>query len=114
MNFVNNTINGKCSKCASCCGSLLPLTEKDIKRIKYIVKAKKLKQCRPAVAAAMVIDLVCPFLTLDNKCSIYKDRPTICRLFKCDKECGKIDKNEQAELKGAIPYNMRDFFKEGL
>lgn len=109
MNFRNNTINGNCSKCASCCGSLLPLTDKDIKRIKYIVKARKLKPCRPKVAAAVNYDLICPFLTTDKQCSIYKDRPTICRLFKCDKH-GIVEENEQSELKDAIPYDMRDFF----
>ncbi len=111
MNFINNTCNDKCSKCASCCGSLLPLTEKDIKRIKYIVKSRKLKPCRPKAAVAVGFDLVCPFLTVEKKCSIYEYRPAICKYFYCNKADKPKSKEELLEMSGAQPFDMRDFFK---
>ena len=109
MVFCDNTDNGKCSKCGMCCGSLLPLTEKDIKRVKYIVQTKDIKPQRPKVAAAVGFDLMCPFLTTERKCIIYNHRPAICRHFKCDKR-GVMDEQEQKALAGVVPYDMWSFF----
>ena len=113
MVFIDNTCNGKCSNCASCCGSILPLTEKDIKRISYIIKSKKIKPSRPKVILAKDIDLVCPFLTNEKKCSIYKHRPAICKYFYCNKAGREKPSQEEInETMGARPFNMRDFWDE--
>ncbi|WP_295236926.1 YkgJ family cysteine cluster protein [Veillonella sp.] len=75
------TVNGKCSGCGECCADLLPLTNKDVKRIRQYVKRHKIK----ARAAQADIDMICPFLNMSNKCMVYPVRPLICKLFKCDK-----------------------------
>ena len=78
------TDNGKCSKCGGCCSCMLPLKPEEIRFMKNLIKEKNLKpHTQPVVVRA--IDLTCPFLTDDNKCSIYDNRPYICRIFKCDK-----------------------------
>lgn len=40
INHVKDfSINGKCSMCGECCGAILPVSEKEIKRIKkYVVE----------------------------------------------------------------------------
>ena len=39
INHVKDfSINGKCSMCGECCGAILPVSEKEIKRIKKYVK----------------------------------------------------------------------------
>lgn len=103
-----NTINGECSKCGQCCGNIIPLSTKEIKRIKNLIRVKKIKPHRlPAVC--MSIDLTCPFLNLDtNLCNIYNARPYICKVFKCDKKPTIKDYfNAPGEL---IPTNMWEFF----
>ena len=94
----------ECKKCGKCCGSLLPLTEKDQKRVEYIIKAHRIKPQRLRYDY-----LTCPFLTSSNKCIIYNHRPTICKIFKC--EHSKVMPPEESEqMKGAIPTNMWNFF----
>lgn len=103
------TNNGECSCCGECCGNILPLTKDDIKAIKaYMSKhnVKENKHTPPTVAP--VIDNTCPFRNdLEKKCDIYPARPTICRLFKCDKgEMCDITK-----FKGEVnAYSMRSLF----
>lgn len=106
---MNNTINGECSKCGGCCGRYLPLTEKDIQKVKYIVKTKGIQPQRPAIIIGD--DLTCPFITKDRKCIIYNHRPNICRLFKCDKH-GEMTPDEAQMLRGATPVDMWEFFNE--
>lgn len=104
---MNNTINGKCSCCGGCCGRFLPLTDKDIARVKYQVEVRKLKPQRPEIIIGE--DLTCPFLTKDKKCIIYNHRPYICRLFKCDKH-GEMTQDEAKILRHATPIDMWAFF----
>ena len=103
------TNNGVCSKCGSCCSTFLPLQKSEIIRLKKLIKRKHLKpHTLPVVVTA--IDLTCPFLTDECECSIYDDRPYICRTFKCDK---KPSVEEFINIKEPfIPCDMRDLFKE--
>lgn len=79
----NYTNNGKCSKCGSCCSTLLPLKKSEITRLKQLIKERHIKPHeQPKVV--MAIDLTCPFLTDIHECSIYDERPFICKVFKCD------------------------------
>jgi len=76
-----------CLDCANCCKSISPIiTDKDIQRI-----AKHLR-IRPAQLAEIYLllddehDYVfkqqpCPFLNVDNYCSIYEARPKACREY---------------------------------
>ena len=36
-NYIDNTINGKCSMCATCCTSILPLSSEEINMIKKYI-----------------------------------------------------------------------------
>lgn len=83
----NFTENGQCSSCGSCCSRYLPLSSKELKEIKRYVKKHRIK---PYVhlfpTSDSILDLTCPFRDEENKiCTIYQQRPQICRSFKCDK-----------------------------
>ena len=106
----NYTINGECSKCGQCCSTLLPLKSSEVEKLKNIIKTRNLKpHGQPRVLSVNpTFDLTCPFLTDDHKCSIYYDRPFICRIFKCDtrpsiSDIAMIDEPME-------PTNLRDLF----
>ena len=101
------THNGECSKCGSCCSSLLPLKQSEITFLRKLIKNRHLNpHTQPKVVVA--IDLTCPFLTDDYECSIYNDRPFICRVFKCDTPAS-IDDYKLID-EPLIPTNVRELF----
>lgn len=102
---VDKTVNGKCSNCGKCCGSLLPLTDKDLKRLKYLIKKDKLKPFRIKTQ-----DMSCPFLTLDNKCAIYKNRPVICQTYMCSNFKKGVSKEEADLLKNVNIVDLWELF----
>ena len=51
-------------------------------------------------------DMTCPFLNDQNKCSIYEDRPYICKIYKCDKEA--MNEKEARRLINAKLTNLRE------
>ena len=72
-----------CKKCGSCCSNYLPLSKSEKAKLKNIVKTRKLKPIeRPFDSYP---GLTCPFLDNNNKCSIYEDRPLICKNYTCQK-----------------------------
>lgn len=89
----DNTNNGRCTECGECCGRFLPMSDGEVRAIKRYVKENNIKTCRHGVLLnAQAIDLACPFLDESkrtHKCRIYKARPLICRLYKCNKEYDK-------------------------
>jgi len=105
------TKNGECSKCGNCCSTLLPLKRSEIIKLQNIIRERKLKphEAPNVLAEKPVFDLTCPFLTDNHECSIYDDRPYICRVFKCDK--GKPSVTDFSNLnEPLIPTNVRDLF----
>ncbi len=76
-----------CLGCANCCKSLGPaIYDKDIERIAKALKMKpsdvveqylKIDEDKDYVFKSMP----CPFLMLDNYCSIYEYRPKACREY---------------------------------
>ena len=107
----NYTKNGECSKCGECCSALLPLKRSEVVKLRRIIKERNIKpHCVPKVVAVNpMFDLTCPFLTDNHECSIYDDRPYICRVFKCDK--GKPSASDFANIEEPIiPINVRDLF----
>ena len=103
---TNFCVNGECIGCGECCSNILPLTNVEIERIRKLVKNRNLKPIKHiypggfALAKPMV-DTLCPFLDPnggDRKCTIYKDRPYICKSFKCDQQ-GKDSKFDPMFLK---------------
>ena len=77
------TCNGKCSNCGECCSNLLPLSRKEVKRIKAYIKKHHIKEQRHN--GMVGVDMTCPFRDNANKkCLIYEIRPDICRAFMCN------------------------------
>lgn len=72
----------KCKRCGGCCGNLLPLSDSEIAVFRN--KAKEL-QYKPLNKNYYS----CPFLTPLNLCSIYNDRPEICKVYHCVTELRK-------------------------
>lgn len=81
--IIDFTENGKCANCGSCCSTMLPLSNKEVKRIKSFIKQHKVKEQRHNVMVG--VDMTCPFRDERNrKCLIYPVRPAICRSFMCN------------------------------
>lgn len=78
MNYIDS-----CSCCGKCCSNYLPLSKKEINKLKYIVKSRKIQPYKQVFTSDHYS--VCPFLNNSNKCIIYNDRPLICKCFTCNK-----------------------------
>lgn len=89
---VDFSCSGECSRCCHCCGPLLPITMTEANRMKK--RYKEDEEVRKVVAKNtyierdhtkhVTINLCCPFADLENhRCSIYEDRPEVCKVFKC-------------------------------
>ena len=76
-----------CLKCANCCKTISPIfKQKDIERIAKSVNLKPQEFIRQYLNLDHEGDYVlkqtpCPFLGVDNYCSIYNVRPKACREF---------------------------------
>lgn len=90
MKNTDLTIGGKCSQCGACCSSLLPLSDREIRKIRAYIKRHHVMPVRHSEDDS-VIDGVCPFCDTSKereKCRIYKVRPNICRRFICSETRG--------------------------
>lgn len=85
---VDLTVDGECSGCGGCCSNRIPLTDKEFQELKRLVRKRKLKPVNriPVIMIQPVRDMTCPFLDLNGRCLIYKDRPKICRIYRCNKD----------------------------
>lgn len=76
------TNNGICSRCGECCSEFLPLDSKEIETIDKYIRTHKVKRHNKRRN-----DFRCPFRNDEKKIyEIYKVRPQICKVFKCDVE----------------------------
>lgn len=109
------TINGKCSSCGACCSNFLPVSEREIARIKkYIAKNNIQQQVHFLPSKHPVADFTCPFR--DNgsmKCVIYEVRPAICKDFRCDKSKKNILPNKALYDRHMRTVKMTDIFFGG-
>ena len=107
---VDNTCNGKCSKCGECCGAILPLDKEDINNIIKYVVANDIYSNKNVLV--MQNKLQCPYYTGNKEkgCAIYIARPKICKYYKCDKK--KINIEEVMSLKNARPVYMWNLANE--
>lgn len=98
------TCNGECTKCGECCSWFLPISPKDIERMKKYIKANNIKIQQQVLV--MQSKLMCPYYTGNKEkgCSIYAARPDICRFYQCNKVSASLE--EVKKLSGAIPTNM--------
>lgn len=87
MNQLKDSIsvyacNGQCSKCGNCCTDFLPVTKKEISKIKRYVKENNIKAENRIIEGNIILQ--CPFLNQKTKqCNIYEVRPFVCRNFLC-------------------------------
>lgn len=74
--------NGACSKCGNCCTNFLPVTKKEVSKIKQYVNDNNIKAENRKIGNNIIMQ--CPFLNQKTKkCSIYEVRPFVCRDFLC-------------------------------
>lgn len=101
---VDNTCNGKCSKCGECCGAILPLDQEDVDKIENYVLENNIH----SISASLILQnkLQCPYYTGNKEkgCAIYLARPKVCKLYKCDKKGFTLE--EIMIMKNAIPIYM--------
>lgn len=99
--LTDNTVNGKCSGCGSCCASMLPVTKDEMDRLSELAKDIAPHEVS-ANPGSVTIDFTCPFL-VNSKCAIYADRPLICRSY----SCGMYSKDSSERVK-AFSEHMSD------
>lgn len=87
-NIYNFTVDGKCSSCGNCCSNFLPMSHKEIERIREYIRENDIRESAHFLPLAKpVYDATCPFRDNSRKvCTIYPVRPEICRQFICDSE----------------------------
>lgn len=92
---IDHTCSGNCSGCGECCSDVLPLSEKEINRIREYIQRKHIKAYRNA-AAVVTADLTCPFRDAEARiCRIYDVRPEICRAFICNQSPEQMAQNKK-------------------
>lgn len=114
---INQTHNGKCSRCGQCCNAWNPITLGEYFTIKSYINENNIKPhlCRPE---GNNLYITCPFNT-GHGCSIYEVRPEVCKQFSCHLPEDIIDKNRdyfdsRADINGDhkdrfIPWDLLFF-----
>ncbi len=107
---VDNTCNGKCTKCGECCGIVLPIDQEDANKIQEYVFENKVFVNKTIMF--MKQKLQCPYYNGNREkgCSIYEARPKICRYYKCDKR--EINYEELKSMSNCIPVDMWAFAED--
>ena len=107
--------NGECSRCCHCCGPLLPLKLKEAQKMKELYKNNEYVRSVVDYNCTInedgdgpMIRLCCPFADIENhKCSIYEDRPEICRVFRCHNH----NSNDVKACEQKAHYNHINYYK---
>lgn len=109
VKVTDRTVHNKCSGCGECCPDLLPLSERELSRIKEYARQHNLKENRHFwVGDPYAIDATCPFRNeKERKCDIYPVRPLICREFLCNQPVKKIRHNRDLITQSRIVYSLR-------
>lgn len=109
LGITDYTCNGQCSCCGQCCGDILHLSRKEIKRIRQYVKDHKIQPTAKNIFVAY--DNTCPFRDNVNKqCKIYEVRPDICREFICNLKKEDIYNNRERNNNSRLARSMRQLF----
>lgn len=106
----NIAVDGRCQNCGECCTEILPLTQKELKRLKRYAKEHGLKEHFEAslFERKTTLDFTCPFRDSFNKrCEVYPARPEICRSFICSRTQEAAIKNLERVTKGRKEYSLR-------
>jgi len=90
----------------------LPLSAEEKTKLKEIVKKRKLKPIKSIFGIGF--EDSCPFLN-GNICTIYEERPEICRTFTCKKFNEKnYEDTDSLFIKKRMLVNLRkEIFEEG-
>lgn len=107
---TNNCCGKKCSQCGECCGPFLPLTYKEIKRIKKVIKDYNLTFDIKDYIKDDSIHMQCPFLDMKSRlCKLHAInpvlKPDVCKKFMCNLDELTIHNNKvyfdnRAEVNG--------------
>ena len=110
------TRDGKCSGCGNCCSRILPVSGKEVRRIREYIRKHHIEECvnRPPTAGP-VQDWTCPFRdNMKRICTVYEVRPAICRDFRCDKPRKQIEADKRMYHGKYNVVDMREkFFPKG-
>lgn len=110
MKINDNTCNGRCSNCGSCCSDMLPISDNEIIRIRKYIRKHNIKEYRHN--GRMGADLTCPFRDEQKKvCTIYPVRPEICQTFMCNHTLVDIAKSKIVfHAKHRVVFMREEFF----
>lgn len=113
--------NGKCKNCIGCCGIDIPLTFEEMLFLKNklnqnpILKEKLIKEYTKERGNIIAY---CPFVDLNKKkCSIYSERPLICKIYHCNKKAGENFLLKNIELLSKmdkLKFNMLNIFPDEI
>lgn len=117
MSIIGNTItdftkDGKCISCGECCPKMLPMTDKELARIKRYVERNNIKPSVRFPFLTHYVDNTCAFLTIEKKCAIYSVRPKICKDFVCNQSMQRIEYQKQKAHKEGKLIDTRNEFKQ--
>lgn len=106
------TENNECSGCGNCCTRILPISSKEIKRIKRYVEKHGIKeQTHMYPTADPSFDMQCPFRDeIGKRCTIYPVRPAVCQDFRCDMPSKEMQRNKKVYDGKYTPVDMRAVF----
>lgn len=82
-NIVQKFFGSPCSKCGKCCTDVLMATQAEIEKIKKYIKKYNIKPINRNTIFDKEQKNICPFLKVDNTCSIYPVRLEMCEKFFC-------------------------------
>lgn len=102
------TKNGKCSRCGQCCSNFIPLTPSEAKNLRELIKEDIEVQIKTDDKGRVY--MLCPFLLMspdsdETRCSIYENRPSICRIYQCNK-------TQKVKDPANEPYIITDLMKD--
>lgn len=85
--ITNNMCNHQCSKCGECCGIFIPVTERELSKIKDFVRENNIEPATDRYTDENGFEGRCCFYdTQLKKCKIYPVRPYVCKDFRCDRK----------------------------
>ena len=100
-------VDGRCVGCGECCSDFLPVTEKEVKRLKQYARKHHLTEHRHNFLFASQ-DCTCPFRNgQTQKCDVYEVRPLICRSFSCTKSLDNARRDRDRISIGREERSMR-------
>lgn len=117
----NLLTDGKCNGCTDCCTVALTLTRKEFYKLKDKITKEIINKYEKEMKQG-IYNLKCPFVT-NNGCSIYDERPRICKEYLCDNDMEtlarmakdiKYMKEEKILLYKAFPKKIARIIEEYL